>query len=47
MQKELSERRVKMIVQKLESHMKNNLGVSQDQINVIGSLNDDEREALF
>lgn len=44
MRKELQERRVKIMIQKLEAHLKNALGVSQEQINGIGLLTEDERQ---
>ena len=47
MQKELSERRIKLIIQKFEGHMKNNLNMTQDQINQIGQLNEDELQQLY
>lgn len=47
MQKELSEKRIKIIISKLESHMKNSLGMSQEEINQIGSLTEDEHEGLY
>lgn len=47
MRKELQERRIKIIIQKLEAHLKNSLGVSQEQINAIGLLNEDERQQLY
>lgn len=47
MRKELQERRIKIIIQKLEAHLKNSLGVTQEQINAIGLLNEDERQQLY
>ncbi len=32
------------MIQKLEAHLKNALGVSQEQINAIGLLTEDERQ---
>ena len=47
MQKELQERRLKIIIQKLEAYMKNNLEMAQDQVNQIGSLTQDELQMLY
>ena len=41
-QKELQERKIKIIVQKLESHMKGTLGMSQEEVNRISRLSADE-----
>ena len=42
MKKDLQEKRIKIIIQKLESHMKNEKGMSQDEVNQVGQLTDDE-----
>ena len=47
MQKELSQKRIKIIIQKLETHMKSSLGISQDEINQIGQLTEDELQNLY
>ena len=47
MKKELNERRIKMIIQKLEGHLKGIIGLSQDEVNKIGQLTDDEVEQLY
>ena len=47
MKKELNERRIKIIIQKLESHLKGTVGLGQDEINKIAQLNDDEVEQLY
>jgi len=47
MKKELKERRVKLVLQKLEAHLKNVLHMGQDQINMIASLTEDECERLY
>ena len=44
MRKELSERRIKLVVYKLESYLKSDTGgsLSQEQVNEIGKLNEHE-----
>ena len=46
MRKEITERRLKTVVSKLESHLKSQAGgkLSQEQINAIGKFSDHELE---
>ena len=41
-QKELQERRLKITLQKLEAHMTGIVGMSQDEVNSIGQMTEDE-----
>lgn len=47
MKKDLQERRIKIIIQKLESHMKNSNGMTQEEINQVGQLTEDELQLLY
>ena len=47
MQKELQERKLKIIIKKLEAHMKQTLRMTQEQINRVSQLADDELKQLF
>ena len=43
MKKELQERRIKLVLNKLEAHLKNVMNMSQEQITAIAQFTDDER----
>ena len=43
MKKELQERRIKIVLNKLEAHLKNVMNMSQEQITAIAQFTDDER----
>lgn len=47
MQKELQERKIKIILKKLEAHMKNTFSMNQDDINRVSQLKEDELQQLF
>ena len=47
MQKELQERKLKIVLRKLEAHLKNAFNMSQDEINRVSSLQDEELQHLF
>ena len=47
MQKELQERKLKIVLKKLEAHLKNAFNMSQDEINRVSSLQDEELQHLF
>ena len=47
MQKELQERKLKIVLKKLEAHLKNAFNMSQDEINKVSSLQDEELQHLF
>lgn len=47
MKKDLQEKRIKIIIQKLESHMKNEKGMTKEEVNQVGQLTEDELQLLY
>ena len=47
LQKELQEKKLKSVLKKLESHLINNLGISQDDINKVSKFTNEELMDLY